>query len=282
MHSIEIPAYAKINLWLDVAAKREDGFHDIVTIMQQIDLHDTICIEKTATGEISLLVEGNADVPCDERNIAWKAARLFLDAVTGGVRIRIVKRIPVSAGMAGGSSDAAAVFLGMNALWGTPFSIEELCNMGAKIGSDVPFCIVGGTQLCRGRGEVMVPQKTNLKYSILVANSGETVSAKEAYALVDTLGTHAVQNPHLMQSALENGDFLGVCGSLYNRFEDAVLPNCPLALEQKKEMIRCGASGVLMSGSGATVFAIFPDDASAMQVKNALPFPCFLAHNLFS
>lgn len=272
-------APAKINLFLDVTAKRADGYHDIRSIMQTVDLCDTVTVESldAATGEaeISLTCSDSA-LPCDEKNLAHKAATAFFGAVgmeSYSCRIHIDKVIPMEAGLAGGSSDAAAVLRLLNELYGSPLSQDELCKAGASVGADVPFCIVGGTCLCEGIGEMLTQLPPMPDSHIVVARGGKGVSTPVAYRMVDERwdNNFSVSGGDFekISSALSVGDLCEIADGMYNIFEDVILPGHPVASRLKEIMVECGAIGAMMSGSGPSVFGLFlnKDDAEVAVEK---------------
>ena len=258
MDSICLKANAKINLGLDVIRKRQDGYHEVRMIMQMLSLHDQVTIEKT--DEPGIMLSTNLSfLPCDERNIAWKAARMMQEAygLTGGVRIRLEKRIPVAAGMAGGSTNCAAVLKGMNELYGLGLDTKALMEIGVKLGADVPYCIMGGTALSEGIGEILTPVSPMPACHILVAKPPFSVSTKEVYEglRLDQLKEHPDIDGILR--ALETGDLCGVTDRLANVLETVTMVRHPEIGQIKNLMLEAGAMGALMSGSGPTVFGIF-------------------------
>ena len=267
--------YAKINLFLDVLNKREDGFHDIKTVMHSVSLCDDITVminNKSSLNSLKMYVEGNKRLPRDGRNLAYSAARLFLDTagITADITIKLKKRIPVVAGLAGGSTDAAAVLRALNRLYKRPFSDRGLCDLAEKLGSDVPFCLLGGTALCEGRGERLSVLTAKTRLNLVVAISrGEYVSTPKAYSELDRIysdfkvdRTDAAQSDYEeLCEFLSGGDFPK--RGLFNIFEQAVLPSCPGAAELKRRMIELGAIGATMSGSGPGVFGVFADEETA-------------------
>lgn len=255
-------AYAKINLFLDVVGLRKDGFHEINTVMQTVSLADSVFLDAVPNEkkEISLVMEG-CDLPTDERNLAYRAAAEYMNAaqLNARVALRVQKRIPMAAGLAGGSSDAAAVLRGLERIFGA-LGREKLLNCAAHLGSDVPFCLLGGTRLCRGRGEVMTEVKTLLPKNYVLFCSGEAVSTPEAFRKLDE-----VFAPWKSDGGEKYARFLvDPAQGGYNIFESVVLPTCARANAAKKELLRLGAKSALMSGSGATVFGIFESKEHAL------------------
>ncbi len=277
MREITLSAYAKVNLWLHVGKRRPDGFHDLLSVMQAVSLCDTVQLRQTMETGISLSVKGNETLPTNRENLAYRAAEAFLNKVGGnfGIEITIIKRIPVAAGLAGGSTDAAAVLKGMNALWGEPLDEEELLSIAATLGSDVPFCLIGGTCLAAGRGEVLSPLDIKVPLHFLLVNSDEQVSAKDAYGKIDeySLAETTFPPPASIIFPLEAGDLKGICKEVYNRFEEAVLPMVPIAQSYKQQLIDAGAVAALMSGSGPTIFAIFESEEAAREAAKRISTP---------
>lgn len=256
MNSITVPAYAKINLTLDITGKRRDGFHTLSTIMQSISLADTVFIELNDSGKI--LFECTADgIPGGKENIAYKAAETFLDCSgisCGGLYIRIEKEIPAQAGLGGGSADCAAVLTGLNRLLGTGYSKEELCEIGVTLGADVPFCIVGGTKICHGIGEIISDAPTLESCCIAVAKGAKGISTRAAYEEIDS--------GQLFGGKDHSEKFDGTVSSLKkigrNIFEDT---NGCRSVDDiriiKNTFYGFGAEYSAMSGSGSAVFGIF-------------------------
>ena len=208
-------------------------------------------------------------IPTDERNIAHVASKLFLSEIgeSARINIRIQKRIPVAGGMAGGSADGAAVLVALNRLYGNPLSKDTLLSLGAKLGSDVPFCIQGRTSLCEGRGEILTPLKNKAKLLYIIVPSSESVSTPWAYSELDRVygdfsGREDENNARLdrLTKALENGDTSKICENMYNIFESVILEQRPLAKRAKELLLENGAAGAMMSGSGPTVFGVFSDE----------------------
>lgn len=259
-------AYAKINLYLNVESRRNDGFHTIVSVMQSISLADEVYgeVSPSNTAAVSLKME-NSDIPADEKNLAHRAATLFLEAsgIKAKVSLTVVKHIPAAAGLAGGSADAAAVLRLLNEACGHPLSAERLLEVGASLGSDVPFCLVGGTCLCRGRGEILTPVSSPT-YHYVVAMPNAKVSTPAAYRRLDEIYSDfdgSISNPakngeHSVLQALTGG-LDALSSSIFNLFEEAILPDCPDIDRIKNAMKKEGAIAAMMSGSGPSVFGIF-------------------------
>jgi len=284
-------ANAKINLFLDVVGKMEDGFHEIRSIMHSVSLCDSISVERfpSSEGRISIFVRGKYFLPCNNKNLAYRAAEMFSEALQEklSVRIGIQKRIPVAAGLAGGSSDAAAVLKALNRINGYPFTREKLCEIGEKLGSDVPYCILGKTQLCCGRGEKMQMLPFKKKLNFVVAIGDEHVSTALAYARLDEMygdfketGADSEQKYNALMKAIAEQDERGVAANMYNIFESAVLPMCPEAQAIKEKMLEQGALGAMMSGSGPSVFGIFESREKAEQVASLIGENAFVASSV--
>lgn len=267
---ISIKAPAKINLTLDVLHKRPDGYHELEMIMTTIDLADRIDLTETERG--IQLESTSGFVPHDERNLAYRAAALIKErfGVRKGVRILIHKNIPVAAGLAGGSSDAAATLKGLNRMWNLGLSNEELREMGAELGSDVPFCVLGGTAIARGRGEKLTPVSPPPPCWVVLAKPPHGVSTAEVFGALKVEEIRERPDLKSMLAALESRDFQGMCQALGNVLETVTLPAYPRVRRIKEKMRQFGAEGVLMSGSGPTVFGLVRNDAGAQRVVNAL------------
>ncbi len=281
-------AYAKINLYLDVNNKREDGYHDIVSVMQNVSLFDLVRITVNESDDMSIsVVCDDPSIPQGEENIAYKAAKLFLEKLQkkAEISVEIEKNIPSAAGLAGGSADAAAVLRGLNILFDEPFTMDELCAWGAKIGADVPFCVLEGAYVAEGIGEVL-EKCTGLdsKKMLLVARAGEGVSTPVAYKELDSLyGDFAAKKDDVTRikkllDALSETNYADAYGAMYNVFEDVVLPKHSMAARIKEEMYASGAEFAMMSGSGPSVFAIFPDNVFALNALYRLKELGAVAH----
>lgn len=260
-----IKAYAKINLSLDVVGKREDGYHLLKMIMQSIDLYDVLSVVKAKEG-IGITCN-KYYVPVDERNLAYKAARLFIEhyGIEGGVNIHIDKNIPVAAGLAGGSTDAAAVLKCMRDLYRPKADDEELKTLGLKIGADVPYCITGGTALCEGIGEIVTslrPFKGNI---LVLVKPGFGVSTKEVYSNLDISKINRHPDTTGLLQAMEKDNLGFVSKAMRNVLENVTLRKHSILRGIKNEMVNMGALGSLMSGSGPSVFALFDDMLSAQR-----------------
>ena len=264
-------ARAKLNMTLDVLHKRSDGYHEVEMVMQTVDFCDYISLQSSATGKIS--VRSNAlYIPLDERNLAHRAAQILRArlGVRGGVVIDIDKRIPVAAGLAGGSADAAAVLRGLNQLWDLRLRTEELCAIGAEVGSDVPFCVMGGTAVVRGRGENVESLAVHPAFWVVLAKPPLAVSTAEVYAALDVARIHAHPPAQAMVQALIQGDLAAVAKAAGNVLEEVTVGLYPEIAKLKAQIERLGARMTLMSGSGPTVFALFEREQQARRVFNAL------------
>lgn len=265
MNQITLRANAKINLFLNVLDKRPDGYHNIETIYQSISLHDTITLRKLSHGEVKL--QSNIpDLPTDERNIVYKAVKLMMSETNTnyGVDIQIIKRIPISAGLAGGSADAAGTLVGLNELWDIGFSQDKLKELGEKLGADVPFCIIGGTCLGEGKGEKIIKLNSLPSLPVVIANPGFQVSTAWAYENIDNLGlTEITKNANILIDKINQKDLSNISDDLFNIFESVVFQKYPVLSELKDCFNKNGALGSLMTGSGPTVFALAKDIPTA-------------------
>lgn len=270
---LELKAYGKINLGLDVVRKREDGYHEVRMIMQTVNLYDKI-VMKTCK-EPGIRTETNLPyVPDGEGNLAYRAAKLLMDEfdVKQGVKIKIRKSIPVAAGMAGGSSDAAAVLVGINRMFGLGLSKRELMKRGVKLGADIPYCIMRGTALSEGIGEILTELPPTPQCHIVLAKPQVSVSTKMVYGKLRANELRPEQHPDIdgMRAAIENGDLDGVIARLGNVLELVTIPDHPEIGRIKEIMMAEGANGALMSGSGPTVFGIFKEEEDAKRAYDAL------------
>jgi 4-diphosphocytidyl-2-C-methyl-D-erythritol kinase len=270
MRAYNVKAYAKLNLSLDVGERRDDGYHEMTMIMQTATLCDDVRIERAGEGFTCLT--NLRYIPCDERNLAAKAAREFFAAagLSGGAKLTVTKRIPVGSGMGGGSADAAAVLRGLNAMNGRPFRKAELEEIGARVGSDVPFCIAGGTQLARGRGEILSPLTPLPNCHFVICKPNFSISTPELFRLLDTVPIKCRPDTQGMAQALEAGDLKGVARRMYNVFEDVPDRRHDAIAAIRRELLDCGAMGSIMTGSGSAVFGIFTDPFRALRARDAL------------
>lgn len=264
-------APAKINLLLDVMRKREDGFHEVEMIMTMVDLADRLTMEELSSD--SIIISSQAGyIPLDEKNLAFQAARLIKDRynVRKGVYIHLDKHIPVAAGLAGGSSDAAATLRGLNRLWELGISEDELCTLGAELGSDVPFCVTGGTALATGRGEKLERIANPPQCWVILAKPPINVSTADVYGKFRVSELKRHPSTPAMLEAIAGGSFGDVCENLGNVLESVTLNLHPEVLQLKEIMQRLGADGVLMSGSGPTVFGLVSKEAKVTRIYNGL------------
>lgn len=273
MDKIQLKALAKINLGLDVLRRREDGYHDVKMIMQTIGLHDDLEIRKTKTPGIQ--VKTNLYyLPTNENNLVYKAAKLLMDEfqIQDGVSIQLKKRIPVAAGMAGGSSDGAAVLWGINQMYGLGLSMQALMERGVRLGADVPYCIQRGTALAEGIGEKLSVLPPMPKCTILIAKPDISVSTKFVYENLHANDLKPEQHPDVdsMIEAMRQKDLGLLCSRMGNVLETVTIPAYPVINEIKRTMMDNGAIGSMMSGSGPTVFGIFDSPAAAKQAMKAV------------
>jgi 4-diphosphocytidyl-2-C-methyl-D-erythritol kinase len=270
--TVTLLARAKINLYLDILSRRENGYHNIQSIMQTVDLCDTVTLTRRAPGE-GIHIETDAEgLPNDRRNLAWRAAEQFsvLLGAVPDVSIRIEKRIPMAAGLGGGSADAAAVLRGLNRLYRTDVPTSELCELGSRLGADIPFCIVGGAMVAEGIGEILTPcHGLSERFFVTVACGGEGVSTPEAYGALDSMygnfakpravGAHFAP----LHAALATDDLQKIGTHMFNIFEQAVLPTHSVAPRLLTAMRESGSVAAMMSGSGPSVFGLFAEEAMA-------------------
>ena len=288
MRVVKEKAYAKINLYLDVLSKREDGFHDVKTVMHSVTLYDTVTVsaEPAPEASVKMSVYGTRFLPTDGKNLASAAAQLFLERgmINSSVHIKLEKRIPIAAGLAGGSTDAAAVLRAMNKLFGKMFSMRALIAMAAELGSDVAYCLVGKTALCEGRGEILTPLDKAPRLNLVIAVANERVSTPSAYKALDALysdfdgsiatggdDSYAKLIASLANTVIDKD-------GLFNVFEAAVLPDCKGASKIKERLIELGAYSSLMSGSGPSVYGLFESFDAAKAACSALRAEGFRAY----
>lgn len=271
MDRLELKALGKINLGLDVLGRRENGYHDVRMVMQTVYLYDRIIMKKSKTPGIRL--ETNLYyLPVNENNLAYQAAQMLMDEfhIEEGVSIQLDKHIPVAAGMAGGSSNAAAVLFGMNRMFSLGLSRKELMERGVKLGADVPYCIMRGTVLAEGIGEILTPLSPMPKCYVLIAKPAISVSTKMVYEKLDS---HEIEDhPDIdgILAGLKAGDLKKVAGSMGNVLERVTVDAYPVIDQIKKMMIKEGALNAMMSGSGPTVFGIFEEKATARKAADAI------------
>jgi len=269
---MEIKAYAKINLSLDVTGKMENGYHSIESVMQSISLYDMVTLSDRDDREIVVSCD-NPTIPPGPDNLAYKAAYVLLKelGLKRGVGISLKKNIPVASGLAGGSTDAAAVLRGLNRLWGLTLRVDDLTAIGAVVGADVPFCIRGGTMLAAGIGDKLKPISTSATIWYVLVSPGLQVSTKETYRKFDDLH-HIFRRPDTpsLVKALEAGDVESVAQNLCNVLEEVTLSEYKELRDIKGEILKAGALGALMSGSGSSLFGIARDEEDARRICKRL------------
>lgn len=271
---LTLSANAKINLTLDILGTREDGYHEVAMIMQEISLHDTLSMGKINQGiSLTIVIEGQqGNLPADESNLCWKAAALVQKEynLQEGVEIHLTKRIPMAAGLAGGSADAAAVLKGMNHLFRLGMTEARLCELGARLGSDIPFCIMGGTMLATGRGEVLTRLPSFPRLSVVLAKPPVGVSTAWAYKTYDA----GYDGPHpdneAMLEAIHGGDAHKAASLLCNVLEGVTETEHPVIADYKRLMMEHGAMASMMSGSGPTVFGLVREKQQAWHLADTL------------
>ena len=268
MDEIKLKALAKINLGLDVVRRREDGYHEVRMVMQTIHLYDQLLIQKSETPGIQ--IHSNLSfLPVNENNLVYKAGKLLMDEfdIHTGVSVELNKRIPVAAGMAGESTDAAAMLYGMNQLFGLKLKRKDLMERGVQIGADVPYCIMRGTALAEGIGEKLSSLPPMVKCPVLIAKPAVSVSTKFVYQNLKL----NEQTPHPDIDALitdiRNSDLDNICADMGNVLETVTIPNYPVIAQIKEQMLKSGAKASMMSGSGPTVFGLFGDEETARRAR---------------
>ena len=269
---LTIDARAKINLSLDILGKRDDGYHEVAMIMQQLELSDVVNVREAPCGSGIELLSDIPGLPTVERNLAYKAAKLIYDkfSIKQGIAIEITKRIPIAAGLAGGSTDAAAVLTALNDIFNLGMSIDDLCHLGAQIGSDVPFCIQGGTALATGRGELVQPIAALPQCHVVLAKPQASVSTAWAYSnyCADLVKNHP-RNEQIIE-LIKQKNLTDISDLLCNVLESVTIKRYPEIEKLKRLMINHGATVALMSGSGPTVFALTPDYERAEYIAERL------------
>lgn len=270
MDRYQMKAYAKINLGLDVVKRLENGYHEVRMIMQTVGICDELDLERIEQG-IELTTD-HGELPADENNLVYQAAKLMLEhyGIASGIRIHLKKNIPVAAGMAGGSTDAAATMKGMNRLFDLGAELGELMELGVRIGADVPYCVLGGTALAEGIGERLTALPSVPEAYVLVAKPDISVSTRYVYEHLDAEGiTHHPDIDGMVQ-AIETGSLQGVLERLENVLERVTVTSYPVIDTLKKKMCELGAVGSLMSGSGPTVFGIFTEKKQAEEAGSRI------------
>lgn len=270
-NDISLKALAKINLGLDVVRRREDGYHEVRMIMQTIQLYDRLDIKRTQ--EPGIQIQTNLSfLPVNENNLIYKAAKLLMDefSITDGVSVKLDKRIPVAAGMAGGSTDAAAMLIGVNRLFSLGLTKRELMERGVQIGADVPFCIMRGTALAEGIGEALSPLPPMVKCPVLIAKPSISVSTKFVYQNLKLDDTTIHPDIDRLIDDIKAKNLHDIAAHMGNVLETVTIPNYPVIDEIKKHMLSNGAVGAMMSGSGPTVFGLFDDEDTAKKAYKAM------------
>lgn len=264
-------APAKINLSLDVLHKRADGYHEVEMVMTMVDLADRLEMQELPRDTIIISSQAGY-IPLDEKNLAFQAARLIKEryGVKKGVYIHLDKKIPVAAGLAGGSSDAAATLRGLNRLWQLNIPTEELMRLGAELGSDVPFCVTGGTAIARGRGELLEPIEAPPQCWVILAKPPINVSTADVYGRLNAKAIKNHPSTAEVRAAIEERNFERLCASLGNVLEEVTLDLYPEVRQLKDCMMKLGSDGVLMSGSGPTVFGLVAKENKAARIYNGL------------
>ncbi len=271
MDTVNLKAYAKINLGLDVVGKLDNGYHQVRMIMQNIDLYDKVNLYRNDTGIINIKTNLSF-LPTGQDNLVYKAARLMMDefGISDGIDVDLYKYIPVAAGMAGGSTDAAAMLVGINDMFKLGLSTEELMERGKHIGADVPYCIMGGTALAEGIGERLTKLPDCPDCYVLIGKPGISVSTKYVYEHLQLNENTVHPDIDGMIEAIKGGSIQGVADRLANVLESVTETQYPIISEIKKIMLDCGAMGSIMSGSGPTVFGLFGQEDRAKQCNDVL------------
>lgn len=263
-------ARAKINLSLDILGLRADGYHEVAMLMQTIELADEVALRKISDG-VHLTVDGGKNIPSDEKNLAWRAA-IEVQKFCGralGVAIALKKNIPSAAGLGGGSADAAAVIRGMNRLYDLGLTANDLCAIGERVGSDVPFCVVGGTCLAEGRGERLTRLKPLKTFSVVLAKPEDDISTAWAYKTYDTAPAQIHPPTAAIVEQLAREDYDAAFKNFANVLEGVAITKVPAIADCKRKMLDAGAKVALMSGSGSTVFAL-TDEAHVEQIARSV------------
>lgn len=270
-NDISLKALAKINLGLDVVRRREDGYHEVRMIMQTIQLYDRLDIKRTH--EPGIQIQTNLSfLPVNENNLIYKAAKLLMDefSITDGVSVKLDKRIPVAAGMAGGSTDAAAMLIGVNRLFSLGLTKRQLMERGVQIGADVPYCIMRGTALAEGIGEALSPLPPMVKCPVLIAKPSISVSTKFVYQNLKLDDTTIHPDIDRLIDDIKAKNLHDIAAHMGNVLETVTIPNYPVIDEIKKHMLSNGAVGAMMSGSGPTVFGLFDNEDTAKKAYKAM------------
>lgn len=271
MRELNLKARAKINLGLDVIRRRPDGYHDLRMIMQTVNVYDRVKLTRTKASGIRIATNVSF-LPVNENNLVWKAAALLMNEFPQeeGIYVDLTKTIPVAAGLAGGSADAAAVLVGMNRLFGLGLDQQGLMERGVKLGADVPYCILRGSALAEGIGEVLTPLSSSVSCQVVLAKPAAHVSTKYVYTNL-RIDDHT-KHPDIdgQVAALETGDLEKLCACMGNVLESVTVPVCPEISVIKKTMLSAGAAGSMMSGSGPTVFGLFREMGQAQEAADLI------------
>ncbi len=271
MDKLQLKAYGKINLALDVLRKREDGYHDLDMIMQMVDVYDDIIIEKNNNKDIVVKTD-KAVLSNGKDNLAYMAAKTLMDefGISQGVVITINKRIPIAGGMAGGSSDCATTMIGINQMFNLGLDKKALMERGVKLGADVPYCILGGTAIARGIGEVLTPLKTPPQCHVIIAKPPVSVSTAFVYGHIRPNQIKKHPDVEKMVEAINNQDLKMLASLLSNVMEEVTIPEYPIIQDIKEVMLENGALNSIMSGSGPTAFGLYDDKESAEKTVELL------------
>lgn len=271
MDKLELKAYGKINLGLDVIRKRPDGYHDLDMVMQMVDVYDDVTLTRVEGTEIVVRTD-TAVLSNGKDNLAYMAAKMLMDefGIVQGLEITIKKRIPIAGGMAGGSSDCAATLKGVNQMFDLGLSKEELMERGVRLGADVPYCILGGTAIARGIGEILTPLPTPPKCHVIIAKPPVSVSTAFVYGNIKPDEIEKRPDIEAMVSAIKAQDLYKLAENLYNVMEDITVPKYPIIHKIKTVMLENGALNSIMSGSGPTVFGLYDDIEKAEQTVELL------------
>lgn len=272
MNKVFEKAYAKINLTLDVTGKLPNGYHSVKMVMQSIELHDDIILSQGT--EKGIKISSNLDfLPDDDTNLAVRAAKVFFEynkIDNPSIEITLEKRIPVAAGLAGGSSNAAAVLRGLNKMYNTNLTVEQLCDIGVKIGADVPYCIHGGSMLAEGIGEVLTPLAAMPECLVVICKPPFSVATAKIYSRMNGGDLPVHPDTNGMIEALKESNYSGICHRLYNVMEDVTGSDHEEIGQIEDIMLECGCDGTVMSGSGPTVFGLFTNEDKANHAVNRL------------
>ena len=270
LESISIKSYAKLNLYLEITGKDSRNYHYLKTVMQSISLHDDLKFIVSDGEGINILCD-KSEIPTDSSNLVWKAIEAFYD-YTGlekkSIDVMIKKKIPMMAGLAGGSSNAAAALHAMNRLYDNPLSVEQLCEIGGKIGSDIPFCVMGGTVLCEGFGEKLTPLNSIVPCSFIVVKPEEGISTPQAYMDFDSAEVTERPDFSLLKNGLENNNIFDICSGLYNDLD--ITCKVSSVSKIKNSLNQLGALNSMMTGSGSAVYGVFEDEESADKAADFL------------